>query len=103
MKKVSVFILTLALLAMFACTKTVDIEAEKAQVKTALEMWMDGWENEDMETFSKILAHDADMVTFGTDEAEPGTGPHHVDENTGELGADHIGDPLELQADPRRG
>lgn len=48
----------------------VDIEAEKAAVKALIDDFFKGWETEDMELFSKIFAHDEDMVMFGTDAAE---------------------------------
>ena len=48
----------------------VDIEAEKAAVKTLVDEWMHCMETEDIETFSNLIAHDPDMVNFGTDAAE---------------------------------
>ncbi|MDH4219969.1 MAG: nuclear transport factor 2 family protein [Candidatus Aminicenantes bacterium] len=48
----------------------VDIEAEKAAVKAWIDDFVKCWETEDMELFSKIVAHDDDMVVFGTDAAE---------------------------------
>ena len=53
-----------------ACTQQVDLEAEKAKVKTVVDQFSQVWETEDMELFSKIMAHDADMVNYGTDAAE---------------------------------
>jgi ketosteroid isomerase-like protein len=48
----------------------VDIEAEKAAVRTLIDDFVIAWETEDLELFSKIIAHDNDMVMFGTDAAE---------------------------------
>jgi uncharacterized protein (TIGR02246 family) len=48
----------------------VDIEAEKTAVKTLIDEWLHCFETEDTETFSNIIAHDPDMVNFGTDAAE---------------------------------
>jgi ketosteroid isomerase-like protein len=48
----------------------VDIEAEKAAVKTVLDEWIQCFETKDMELGSKIIAHDDDLVVFGTDAAE---------------------------------
>jgi ketosteroid isomerase-like protein len=48
----------------------VDIEAEKAAVKATIDDFFTSWEAEDMDLFSRILAHDDDMVMFGTDAAE---------------------------------
>ncbi len=47
-----------------------DIEVEKAAVKALIDDFVTCWETEDMELFSKIFAHDDDMVMFGTDAAE---------------------------------
>jgi ketosteroid isomerase-like protein len=82
MKKL-LFIIPLVILLCFAigCEKedddvaeeakpVVDIEAEKAAVKTLVDEWMRCFETEDIETFSNIIAHDPDMVNFGTDAAE---------------------------------
>ena len=48
----------------------VDIEAEKTAVKALIDDFVKFWETEDMELFSKVFAHDDDMVVFGTDAAE---------------------------------
>jgi len=48
----------------------IDIEAEKAAVKTMLDEWIQCIETEDMELASKIFASDDDLVAFGTDAAE---------------------------------
>ena len=48
----------------------VDIEAEKAAVKACIDDFVTSWQTEDLELFSKIIAHDDDMVMFGTDAAE---------------------------------
>jgi ketosteroid isomerase-like protein len=48
----------------------VDLEAEKAAVKTLVDEWMHCFETEDIETFSNLIAHDPDLVNFGTDAAE---------------------------------
>jgi len=64
----------------FACQKpeevaeepepVVNIDAEKAAVKALIDDFVTGWETEDSELFSKIFAHDDDMIMFGTDAAE---------------------------------
>jgi len=48
----------------------VDVEAEKVAVKTVLDEWIHCFETEDMESVSKIIAPDDDLVVFGTDAAE---------------------------------
>jgi uncharacterized protein (TIGR02246 family) len=59
-----------ASLALCACTQQVDLEAEKAKVKTVVDQFAQVWETEDMDLFSRIMAHDADMVNFGSDAPE---------------------------------
>lgn len=61
-----------AFLVLSACIQTpkVDIEAEKAQVKTVVDQIAQAMEAEDVEAISAIVAHDADMVNFGTDATE---------------------------------
>lgn len=70
MKKMSVLVATTVMLWMSACAQKVDIEAEKAKVKSVVDQFEQVWETKDMELLSKIMAHDADMVNFGTDAAE---------------------------------
>jgi len=70
MKNFINLVIGVAFLLMSACTQKVDIEAEKAKVKTVVDQLEQVLETEDMELFSKIMAHDTDMVAFGTDTAE---------------------------------
>lgn len=58
-----------ALLAI-GCTQKVDMEAERTKAKTVVDQMIQALENEDMELYSRITVHDADMVNFGTDAAE---------------------------------
>lgn len=55
---------------MSACIKKVDIEAEKVQLKTVVYHLEQTLEAENMELLSKIMAHDPDMVIFGTDSSK---------------------------------
>jgi ketosteroid isomerase-like protein len=48
----------------------VDIEAEKVNVKSVIDMIRTSFETEDMEMLSKCFSHDPNMVNFGTDAAE---------------------------------
>ncbi len=50
--------------------KSVDLEAAKVAVNSVLDQWIQAFETENMELFSKLVAHDPDMVSFGTDAAE---------------------------------
>jgi ketosteroid isomerase-like protein len=48
----------------------VDLEAAKVAVNSVLDQWMQMVDTENLELFSKLIAHDPDMVSFGTDSAE---------------------------------
>ena len=54
------------------CTqqRTVNSDAERTKVKSVVDDFKNFWETEDMNLFSKIMAHDADMVNYGTDANE---------------------------------
>lgn len=47
-----------------------DIQAEKAKVKLVVDQFAQVWETNDAKLFSRIIAHDADMVNYGTDATE---------------------------------
>ncbi len=73
MKKLFMIIPLVFLLCFaFACQQgeevaeepAVDVEAEKATVKALIDDFVEIWETEDMELFSKIFAHDDDMRFF---------------------------------------
>jgi len=70
MKKLFALFIVATFLVMSACTPQVDLEAEKAKVKTVVDQFTQVWETEDVELFSRIMAHDADMVNFGSDAPE---------------------------------
>jgi len=48
----------------------VDLEAAKVAVNSVLDQWIQVIDTENLELFSKLMAHDPDMVSFGTDAAE---------------------------------
>jgi uncharacterized protein (TIGR02246 family) len=48
----------------------VNLEAEKASIKSVLNNYVRAVENDDIESYGKVLAHDPDMVNFGTDASE---------------------------------
>lgn len=52
------------------CTQKVNLEAEKSNVKSVVDQFIQSLETENIDLFAKIMAHDADMVNFGTDAAE---------------------------------
>ena len=70
MKKIFVFLLGFLFFVIIACEKQVDIEAEKVAVQTAIDQLSQATETKDIELFSQLVAHDEDMVSFGTDAAE---------------------------------
>ena len=52
------------------CQKQIDIEAEKAQIKIVIDKLDQSIKNGDIDLYTECMAHDSDMVTFGTDVAE---------------------------------
>ena len=63
----------LVLLLLGACAQKVekiDIAAEKAAVKNALDQVQQAMVSENLDKFSTLVAHDNDMVSFGTDASE---------------------------------
>lgn len=51
-------------------TASVDLEAAKVAVNSVLDQWIQAFETENIGLFSRVMAHDPDMVIFGTDAAE---------------------------------
>ena len=49
-----------------ACHRKVDLEAEKTKVKEVLDQYLQMLKTENVDLLSKLTAHDADMVSFGT-------------------------------------
>lgn len=45
----------------------VDIEAEKANIRTVFDQYAEAWKSSNIDYFSKIFSHDADMVIFDTE------------------------------------
>lgn len=43
---------------------TVDVEAEKANIRTVLDQYAEAWKSSNIDHFSKIFSHDVDMVIF---------------------------------------
>jgi ketosteroid isomerase-like protein len=90
MKKLLIIIpLVILLCFTFSCQQgeevaeepVVDVEAEKATVKALIDDFGRFWETEDMELFSKVFAHDDDMIVFGTDAAERWVGWEQFNES----------------------
>lgn len=71
MKKTKLYALFFAAAYLgMSCTKKIDTEAEKTKVKLVVDQFEQFWETEDMELLAKIMAHDADMVNYGSDASE---------------------------------
>lgn len=70
MKNNSVVLLGLFVVLAAGCSQRVDLEAEKSSVKTIVDQFVTVIEKEDMPMFDAMMAHDSDMVNFGTDAAE---------------------------------
>lgn len=66
MKYIFIFFITVVLSLVLSCQKAVDTEAEKSEIKTALDKYIFSIENEDIEAYGSIFVHDPDMVNFGT-------------------------------------
>ena len=70
MNSLVAFIATTILLLTITCNGQLDPGAEKVKVKTVIDQFAQAWETEDLELLSRIMAHDADMVNFGSDAPE---------------------------------
>jgi uncharacterized protein (TIGR02246 family) len=66
---VVVLVFAVGILAQTAA-KSVDLKAAKVAVNSVLDQWIQMAVTENLELFSKLIAHDPDMVSFGTDAAE---------------------------------
>lgn len=60
-------ILTVALCVHFcvACQPAVDVESAEADVRALLDRYVRCVEQEDMEEYAQVVAHDSDMMNFG--------------------------------------
>ena len=70
MKKILLLLFGIAFLIFASCEDKVDIEKDTDDIKSVLNQFNKVFELEDMELLSNIVAHDDDMVNFGTDAAE---------------------------------
>ena len=60
----------LALSMTSGCARRMNPETEWSNVKSTIDQFTRVFEAEDTSLFSRIMAHDPDMVTFGTDSVE---------------------------------
>ncbi len=72
MSKITILLSVLAfmLTMIVGCQQKVDIEAEKTAIGAVLDNYVTSIENEDMGLYAKIIAHDPNMVNFGTEARE---------------------------------
>jgi uncharacterized protein (TIGR02246 family) len=68
MSKMTILLSVLAFLLVLTigCQQKVNVEAEKTAIQAVLDNYVTSIENEDMTLYAKIIAHDPDMVNFGT-------------------------------------
>jgi uncharacterized protein (TIGR02246 family) len=61
-----------ACLTLNSCSQkqTANTDAERTKVKSVVDNFKNIWETEDMNLVSKIIAHDSDIVIYGTDANE---------------------------------
>ena len=66
MNKLTVALMVAAFALLASCgLQKADIEAEKAAVKAVLDQYVTSVENEDMDAYAQLVAHDSEMMNFG--------------------------------------
>lgn len=70
MKNLSIGLFSIVVVMIIACQNQVNIEKEKAAVQSVVDRFYQLHVTEDLDTLSRIMAHDATMVNFGTDAVE---------------------------------
>ena len=66
MNKLTVALMVAAFALLASCgPQKADIEAEKAAVKAVLDQYVTSVENEDMDAYAQLVAHDSEMMNFG--------------------------------------
>ncbi len=65
-----ILLIAVACLVLIACTPNVDLNVEKANVKAVIDQYTKVLETEDIHLLSKLTAHHADMINFGTSAGE---------------------------------
>ncbi|KPL04393.1 MAG: hypothetical protein AMJ90_00740 [candidate division Zixibacteria bacterium SM23_73_2] len=66
MKRGFVLFVVLAFIFPLSCEQRVNIEAERSKIRTVLDNYVASVENEDMELYAENVAHDPEMVNFGS-------------------------------------
>jgi ketosteroid isomerase-like protein len=72
MSKASRLFLVAALMlpTIMGCQQKADVATERPAIEAVLDDYITSIENEDMTLYAKIIAHDPNMVNFGTDAVE---------------------------------
>ena len=68
MKRLILILLGTGLVLVAACQSKVNQVAERQRIKAVLDSYITSIETENIDLYAKILAHDQDMVNFGTSE-----------------------------------
>lgn len=68
MRNVILIFLGIGLALTTGCQSKVNREAEQQKIKAVLDSYITSIETENIDVYAKVLAHDADMVNFGTSE-----------------------------------
>ena len=68
MRTVTMILFGLIIVLLFACQAQPDVAAEKQKIASVLESYITSIETENIDLYGKILAHDQEMVNFGTSE-----------------------------------
>lgn len=58
------------LLLVYCAPAPVDLQAEKENIESLLDLFWKSFEEKNIDNLSELIAHDTDMVIFGTDENE---------------------------------
>lgn len=67
MKTKSLLIITLPILCLFfSCTPKIDSETEKSDVTEVVNRLYKSFEDKDIDLMSEVMAHDENMLSFGT-------------------------------------
>jgi ketosteroid isomerase-like protein len=77
MKRSLVFLSLVIFMAIFLSCRCqqeeavqVDLAVEETAAKATMSQFWQSWESGDIDIFTEVMAHDPDMVTFGTDAVE---------------------------------
>jgi len=74
MRRLSFLFLCTIIILFASCSESADTRPAEARIKEVLDNYIKAWEAADVEAMSKLWAHDAEMVNFGTDAPERWTG-----------------------------